>query len=116
MPRPRSRALTQIATTSGRHWRTADAEGVLKRLDASGLSTRAFARREGLNVQRLYRWQRVLAGRDAARPAFVEVVGGAPAGLEVVLRSGVVLRVPSGFDAEAVRRLVDALEGKSSPC
>jgi DNA-binding transcriptional regulator YiaG len=57
MPRSRSRALTQIATTSGRHWRTADAEAVLQRLDASGLSIRAFARREGLNVQRLYRWE-----------------------------------------------------------
>jgi D-alanine-D-alanine ligase-like ATP-grasp enzyme len=116
MPRSRSRSLVQLATSTRRHWRQSDAEAVLDRLDTSGLSARAFARSEGLNVQRLYRWQRVLGGRDAKRPSFVEVVGAAPARLDVVLRSGVVLRVPAGFDGETVRRLVEALDGRPSRC
>ncbi len=116
MPRSRSQALVQLSVSSRRHWRPEDAESVLERLETSGLSVRAFARRERLNVQRIYWWQRVLARRNASSPAFVEVVGGTTAHLEIVLRSGVVLRVPPGFDGETVRRLVDALDAQRSPC
>lgn len=113
MPNSRSRVPFARATAPSVYWREADARAVLAQLDHSGLSVRGFARREGLNVQRLYRWRRALAGDDAAPvPSFVEIVGGpkAPA-IEVVLPSGAVLRVPAGFDEETVRRLVTILVG-----
>lgn len=96
----------------------ADAKSVLDRLDASGLSVRGFALREGLNLQRLYRWRRVLANGVPAKPSFVEVLNARADAdkLEVVLRSGIVVRVPDRFDDEAVRRLVDVLEGRPRSC
>ena len=118
MPRPGSHSFVPPFAQPRRRWRAADARAVLDRLQESGLSARSFAMQEGLNVQRLYKWQRALAGREGGptAPAFVEVVGGGAAPLEVVLRSGVVLRVPVGFDGETVRRLVEILEKQSSRC
>jgi hypothetical protein len=84
----------------------------LTALRASGLSARAFAEREGLEVQRLLRWRRVLGAEDAAvaAPGFVEVEHGRGELVEVVVRSGRVLRVPASIPATDLRRLVEALE------
>jgi len=115
MSRFRSHAVIQPAPPrSGEYWRHADAKAVLDRFEASGLSMRAFARGEGLSVQRLQRWRRALGAVGAAKPGFVEVLEAstAPAArLEIVFRSGVTLRVPDRFDAHAVRSLVEILEG-----
>lgn len=115
MPRSRSRVPCAEETTPSVYWRETEARAVLERLDDSGLSVRGFAQREGLNVQRLYRWRRALARGDGApAPSFVEIVRGTKAPVvEVVLPSGAVLRVPAGFDGETVRRLVVVLEGAS---
>jgi len=56
-------------------------------------------------------------GRRSAEPTFVEIaqpISGV--GIEVVLRSGHVLRVPAGFEAETVRQLVATLGDEASPC
>jgi len=119
MSRFRSHAVFQPAPPrSGGYWRSADAKAVLDRVEASGLSVRAFARREGLSVQRLYRWRRALGAGGAAKPAFIEVVGASStaARLEIVFRSGVALRVPDRFDEQAVRSLVEILEGQPPRC
>lgn len=106
-----------------KRWSAADARGALAAARDSGLSLRAFARREGLDPQRLYWWHRRLgadatAARRAAEaeaPTFVEIepgvglVSDAPA-IEVVLRNGRVLRVPRSFDAPALGRLIELLE------
>jgi hypothetical protein len=98
-----------------RRWRAADARAALAAASASGLSLREFARREGIHPQRLYWWRGRLAG-DArmAVPTFIELkpggLGGVPRLVEVVLRSGRVLRVPESIDTATIQRFVAALE------
>lgn len=100
----------------------------VERLERSGLSLRAFAEREGLKRGSLSCWKWKLAGRRGRRrPAspsvaplrFVELTAKAasPAGavgFEVVLASGRRVRVPGGFDAGELSRLVQVLEEKRS--
>lgn len=116
MPRPKVLTSNGIGVWSPRHWGKADAEAVLRRLNASGLSVHAFAMREGLPPHRLYRWRKAFGKQGAAKSAFIEVVTGTTSRLEVVLRSGLVIRVPEGFSAGAVAQLVGALERQGSPC
>jgi transposase-like protein len=84
----------------------------------SGLSVRAFCVERGLSEPSFYAWRRELAqrGRAPRTPAatFVPVQVVADAVVEVVLPSGVVVRVPPATDATAVARLVAALG--SPPC
>ena len=96
-------------------------EEVLARYDGSGLTQKAFAKREGLNVHTFVSWlaQRRAAGGPSgggapgAEPAmsFARVqlaMSHAGAALfEVVLRDG---RVARGPEAEPLARLVRALE------
>lgn len=96
----------------------------VERLERSGLSVRTFAAREGLKAGSLSFWKWKLAQgqrrASAAAPVaplkFVELTAAAstapagPAILEVVLRSGRMVRVPSGFDAAELARLVGVLE------
>jgi transposase-like protein len=97
-----------------RRWRAEDARSVLARLDASGLALGEFAARYGLSTQRLYRWRVQLR---AEKPAFVEISAPRPsAPIEVVLRSGHVLRVPDGFGAAMLRRLVETLDDQGAEC
>jgi hypothetical protein len=89
------------------------------------LSAAEFALEIGVNARTLTYWKWKLgkaeARRGAARPEFVEVVTPATLGtsgevsldaLEVVLGGGVVIRVPARFDADALRRVVAALEAR----
>lgn len=96
-----------------RRWNVDDARAVLGRLDASGLTVGEFAAREDIDRQRLYRWRAQL--REAG-PAFVEIARttGSASGIEVVLRSGRVLRVAEGFGEETLRRLVQVLDEEGS--
>jgi hypothetical protein len=93
---------------------------MLGELDRSGLSVAAFAAQEGVDVQRVYRWrQRFASGGRGSSPVFIEVtrpVANAGPGdrYEVVLTTGVVVRVPVHFEAGTLRRLVAALEGAGS--
>jgi hypothetical protein len=86
----------------------------------SGQSVRAFCQGRQLSEPSFYAWRRTLRERDqqrsAARPlprlVPVRVVAGAV--LEIVLPTGLVLRVPAGADAVAVATLVAAL--RAGPC
>ena len=85
---------------------------MLADLERSGASLAAFARREGLSAERLYRWRARLTKTE---PTFIEIrpeaalsTGGM---LEVVLAGGRTVRVPSDFDEVALRRLIAVLEG-----
>lgn len=111
---------------------------IVKSWEASGLSAAEFARLTGERQWALYSWRRQLRRergrpRSGAEAAFVEIIPAtevpAPspmpaspvrsAEIELVLSgSGVgataggdelVLRVPRGFDAATLRRVVDAL-------
>jgi transposase-like protein len=85
---------------------------------ASGLSLSDFARREGIDPARLYKWRRQLGERAERRtaapapvPAVIELrAGPRPAErVEVVLASGVTLRVTETIDPTALARLIVAL-------
>lgn len=117
--------------------RAREMRGVLARWKRSGLTQREFAAREGIAVSTITWWAHVFrhAGkatngcahgkrrRHRARrpgvPAFIEVKTSAmappshTAPLEIVVRTGQVIRVPSQFDAVGLRAVIAALE---SPC
>jgi len=54
-----------------KRWTVADAQAVVDRMAVSGLSVREFAKAEGLETQRIYRWRSLLG--EKMRPAFGEV-------------------------------------------
>ena len=92
--------------------------------DRSGLGLGAFARREGLDPQRLTRWRRQLASspvatafeevlpvrREAALVLREETAARAEGRFEIVLGSGRVVRVPASFDASALRLLLGVVD------
>jgi transposase-like protein len=100
-------------------WSVADARAVFVELAASGLPLSDFARREGIQADRLYRWRRelgesakrVVVAPSSAPPAVVELRAGPRAAerVEVVLASGVTLRVTETIDPAALARLIAAL-------
>jgi hypothetical protein len=103
----------------------------VRRLEESGLTMKEFAEELGVNVHTLNGWKWKLASearlkaslRTAVTPAsFVEVTATtrheehSAADIEVerfelVLRSGVRVRIPLRFESAALRQLVTALEG-----
>lgn len=103
-----------------RRWTEKEARAALAALAESRLSTRAFAAREGIDVQRLHSWRRKFEASPSpevvAPPAFVELRPASPERVEVVLRSGIILRVSESIEGATVRRLVDALDPSRSPC
>jgi transposase-like protein len=111
MPKPRRPFVPE------QRWTVEVAREALAAQQRSGLSVHAYARREGLDPQRLYFWRRRLgdsrAGGNVGRVQFVEVHAGAGRQVEVLLRSERVLRVSEGIEPEVLRRLCEALEQPS---
>ena len=84
----------------------------------SGQTANAFCRARQLTRSNFDRWRRILAA-EARRsdptpsPTFVPVRVVAEPMVEVVLRSGVVVRLPLGTAADTVTRLVTAVGAAS---
>lgn len=93
-----------------RRWSVVEAEAALKALSSSGLSLTEFARREGLDHQRLRAWRQKLGLGVLAPtiPAFVEISRRPSERVEVLLPSGVILRVVESIDTIALRRIAAA--------
>jgi hypothetical protein len=94
---------------------------LISRWRTSGQSVAAFCAARGVSQASFYTWRKRLSARAKAPtasapppPSFaaVRVVPDIP--VEVVLPTGVVVRVPAGSDPVAVARLVAALGGV--PC
>lgn len=90
----------------------------VRRFNRSGLTLEEFARQEGVSPGQLAWWtgrlRSLRASNRQTAPAFVELVPAqapAPAGIELVLAGGLVMRVPVGFDETTVARLVRTLGG-----
>ncbi len=108
---------------SRRHERDADLERRWREHIAaqarSGLSIRDFCASRGVSEPSFYAWRRELAKRDAlaakrTRPTFVPIQVLPSAAIEVVMPSGVIVRVPAGADGDLAIRLVAAL--RAEPC
>jgi hypothetical protein len=103
----------------------------VERWRESGLRANEFAAELGVSAATLAQWKYRLAAeaRSAApspatteRVAFVEVSAtaeptvpakaAAESTFEIVLPRGITVRVPSGFDASALRRLLDAMTAR----
>jgi transposase-like protein len=105
-------------------WTETDARAALAALRDSGQPVSLFAAAHGLDPQRLYVWRRRFAKTSAVRP-FEEIVVRqshdsrstpvAREGFTILLSSGHTLRVPTAFDVEDLRRLVDVL-AETSVC
>lgn len=101
-------------TPRAQRWTVEKVRAVLAEQAASGLSPSAFARQEGIDVQRLHRWRRLLT-TDTSMPAFLELRPRSSDRVEVVLTSGRVLRVSEQISETALLRLVEILE-RGAPC
>lgn len=86
----------------------AEREAVVRAYEASGLTQKAFARREGIKYPTLVSWvqRQRREGASSPRPAFAEFTMTGPAGLEVRLPDGVVIRGASVEDVAKLLRLV----------
>jgi transposase len=98
----------------------------VERWQRSGLSAEEFGAREGLKPKQLGWWRwRLRSSPPASAPEVqflpVHVVdsSGPPAGsgttLEVALPNGRVIRVPSGFDAAMLERVL-SIASEGGPC
>lgn len=100
---------------------------VISRQERSGLSVRAFCRREGIHESGFHYWKRSLRQRDddlqssarsrkrssktpALLPVTIATGSAALAPVEVLLATGVTLRVSAGCDGNTLRTVLDALE------
>lgn len=98
----------------------AEWEALVAAWRASGVSQQAFATRKGIATTTLSWWSCRLRREAAASsaPALVPVrvvdAGVPTADFVVRLRGGVEVAVPPSFDADALRRLLRALE--AAPC
>jgi len=83
---------------------------LIERRAREGLTWAEAASAGGTSLSTLYRWAQRL--RAADMPAFIELAAAAPArtGVELVLASGRVLRVPEGSPPEGLLELVQLLE------
>ena len=93
---------------------------------ASGLTAKEYAAKAGVDPGTLAHWKWQFGtearARAAPAPAFVEVVAASSVGwdspgrcrepIELVLVSGVRIRLPPDFEAAALRRVLDAVEGR----
>ena len=113
-------------TSRRRRWKIAEARTIVAELAVSGRPLPEFAREKGFEPQRLRRWQRQLARKvrrtarrpgpaSSAAPALIELrpsAGPRPAEpIEIVLGSGVTLRVAETIEPAVLARLVTALRG-----
>ena len=91
---------------------------VLARWEGSGLTKVAFCRREGISTVALRRWLgEFREGVLRPRGGFVEVrlpsPVAPPASFELDLASGRRLRIPAGFEARDLERLLAVVERRS---
>jgi hypothetical protein len=108
--------------TVSKRWSATEAQRVLEEQRRSGLSDRAFARKKGLDPQRLWWWRKRLEGSQGGEAVeFVEVKPKARTSeaatsdtmLEVRLVNGRVVMVPAMLEPKVLARLLDAIEGRS---
>ena len=102
-----------------RYWRDAEARVVVAAWRRSRKPLAGFAREHGVEAARVGRWAaRFRAAEDAVQFHPVRVVGAtraipSPEALEVVLGDGRCVRVPAGFAAEDLQRVLEVLRRRA---
>ena len=101
-----------------RYWREADGRAVVTAWQRSGKPLSIFARDHGVEPGRISRWASRLGARSRRTVRFhpVRLVEARRGGdrreaIEVVLVDGRRVRVPEGFAAEDLERVLAVLEG-----
>jgi hypothetical protein len=91
----------------------------IRRWEQSGLGRKEFAEREGVHPSTLGWWRFELARRGGEQSGPVVALTRvtvtptvATAALEVVVNRGAIVRVPTGFDAATLERLLSVLEDR----
>jgi len=116
MPKPR-----EVREVAGRaYWHEDEARVVVAAWRASGEGLVEFARRHGVDRRRVGRWAQRLAEPEPVRfhPVRVREEEASPAqggAIEVDLPRGLRIRLPQGFEAEDLRRLLSVLDA-GAPC
>ena len=113
-----SKSLARISPNAARkrsaRWSAQQARKVIDAQVASGLSVHSFARRKGIDAERVYRWKRRLTANTSAPPAFVEVRAASVVGkeqpIELALRSGHRLFFTDSVNPSVLRLLLRVLE------
>jgi len=112
---------TDIAAVVGRrYWREAEERVVVEAWRASGESLAGFARRHGVGSQRIAWWARRIDGGTPAPVRFhpvrlANLDGGSGAAIEIHLVGGHRVRVPPGFPAADLQRVLAVLDA-GTPC
>jgi hypothetical protein len=104
-----------VRVAARRYWRSADAQVVVDGWKRSGEGLGVFAERYGIQPRRLSRWASEF--EEAAEPVRfhpVRVVHTSDTGrrdvaLEIVLGEGCRVRLPPGFAAEDLERVLEVL-------
>jgi len=116
MARRRTDGISSVVQRQ--RWTEADGRVVVMAWQRSGKPMSVFARDHGLVLQRVSRWAARL-GRGSRRGVRFHPVrlveglrGGMSVGMEVVLVDGRRVRVPEGFAAEELERVLGVLEGR----
>jgi hypothetical protein len=109
-----------VEVASRRYWREAEARVIVEAWRASGESLGEFARRHRVDARRVARWAGRVEGSAVAPVRFHPVrlarpADGGGSAIEIHLVGGQRVRVPSGFQAEDLRRVLAVLD-PGRPC
>src|SRR6516225_1106159 len=102
-----------------RRWNEEEGRLVVSAYQASGKSLSSFAREYGLQPSRMWRWSARVRGEKKGGMSFhpvglreAEPLDPKAGPMEVVLVNGRRVRVPQGFVAEDLVRVLEVLEGR----
>jgi hypothetical protein len=102
-----------------RYWRAAEGRVMVDAWRRSGQGLGAFARRHGVQRKRVAWWASRLQGEAANELSFHPVLltgkPGEREGIELETSSGWRVRLPRGFEAEELRRVLTVL-GETGRC
>jgi len=116
-----------VTADTRRRWSAEEKRAIVAEAAQGSFSVSRVARRHGISPSLLFRWRREFAASDRAlelpsEPAFIPVALPSPAAcgpearasglIEIELAGGRRLRVDAGVDIGALKRIVDALEGR----
>jgi hypothetical protein len=102
-----------------RRWHEADARIVLTAFQASGKDVASFSKEYGLKPERIWCWAARFRKQSSRAMTFhpvriVERGNGNGTPIEVVLLDGLRVRVPEGFAAAGLARVLAVLAGAAS--